>query len=79
MRKDVSLDCIREIGGYYASCRHLFGNTVAISKSMLSYALHLQGIEHLDPLLKKLRKSGAILSIGDQMVTFSRSFIQGEQ
>lgn len=46
---------------------------------MLSYALHLQGIEHLDPLLKKLRKSGAILSIGDQMVTFSRSFIQGEQ
>ncbi len=68
---------IQEICDYYSSCSYLFGNSILISKTMLAYALQLQNVEQLEPILQQLLQQGTVLAVTDDAISFSEAFGHG--
>lgn len=74
---DAVIQSVQEICDYYTSCSHLFGNSILISKAMLAYALQLNSVEQLEPILQQLQQQGAVLGISNDSISFTHGFSQG--
>ena len=69
---------VKEISGYYAANRNTGGDEVVVSKSMLSQEFYTWADDELQVFLMLMKRSGKVIAINGDQLTFSRDFIEPE-